>query len=99
MAAGLPPESEPEPEPEPAAFESAPTLDPMPAPRLSAMDRLASHPVSLPRRDLSLLLAWLVSLLVLLAVVIALVVWRGPIMHAWPPSTRLYHAIGVEQAP
>ena len=87
-------ESEPEPD---AAdpFGEERLADPPPAPRLSAMDRLASHPAPVPRRDGRLVAAWVASVVLLLAVVIGLIAWRGPIMHAWPPSIRLFDALGL----
>lgn len=92
--------AESEPEPDPASIADAtPVFDPRPPPRLSAMDRLASHPAVLPQRDSRLLAAWVVSLVLVLGMVVGLVAWRGAIMQTWPPSVRLYDAIGLGLPP
>ena len=49
-----------------------------------------------PRRtDTAPLIAWLASLVLLAALVVAAYAWRGSIMAAWPPSERLYVALGL----
>jgi predicted Zn finger-like uncharacterized protein len=40
-------------------------------------------------------LAWILSLAILLAAAAALYAWRVPVMAAWPPSIRLYAALGL----
>ncbi|SUE62511.1 zinc-ribbon domain-containing protein [Roseomonas gilardii] len=52
-------------------------------------------PVTRPEHGPSLVLAWTLSILVLLAVVAALLVWREEIAVAWPPSQWLYRALGL----
>jgi predicted Zn finger-like uncharacterized protein len=47
-----------------------------------------------PRRR-GALIAWLLSLLVLAALIWAAFAFRGAVMGAWPPSTRLYAALGL----
>ena len=44
------------------------------------------------------LLAWGGSIAVLAAAVVAALVFRAPLMKAWPPSMRLYAAIGLTSA-
>lgn len=39
--------------------------------------------------------AWGLSIVVLVALGWAAVAWRADVMQAWPPSTRLYAAIGL----
>jgi predicted Zn finger-like uncharacterized protein len=39
--------------------------------------------------------AWLASILLLLCLGTAALVFRTPVMKAWPPSTRLYAALGL----
>jgi predicted Zn finger-like uncharacterized protein len=39
--------------------------------------------------------AWLASVIVLLCLATAALVFRTPVMKAWPPSTRLYAALGL----
>jgi len=39
--------------------------------------------------------AWFVSFTLLAILAAAAVAFRTPIMHAWPPSTRLYAALGL----
>ncbi|UPG74069.1 hypothetical protein MVG78_08065 [Roseomonas gilardii subsp. gilardii] len=52
-------------------------------------------PVAQPERGPSLILAWTLSILLLLAVVAALLVWQEEIGAAWPPSQWLYRALGL----
>ncbi len=40
-------------------------------------------------------MAWMLSLALLGAAAVATVVYREPIMQAWPPSQRAYAAIGL----
>ena len=53
-----------------------------------------------PRRsDTAPLIAWLASLVLLIALIAAAYAWRGSIMAAWPPSERLYAVLGLARAP
>ncbi len=53
-----------------------------------------------PRRSgAAPLIAWLASLAVLIALVFAAYAWRDRVMAAWPPSERLYAALGLAHAP
>ena len=47
-----------------------------------------------PRRS-GALLAWLVSLALLALLVWAAFTFRGTVIGAWPPSARLYAALGL----
>jgi predicted Zn finger-like uncharacterized protein len=60
----------------------------------SAMQRLA-RPVEPPRRTPWVGLAWVGSLIVVAALAWGAVTWRADVMHAWPPSTRAYAALGL----
>ena len=60
---------------------------PVPLPRLA--------PPVAPRRSPAVRLAWAASLLVLVAGLAAAVVWRGRVAQAWPPSLRVYAALGL----
>lgn len=51
-----------------------------------------SHPRRGPTSPLP---AWLASLVLLVALAGAAYIWRAPIMTAWPPSERLYAALGL----
>ena len=77
--------------PEPAANLPPPDLSAPPAPQLTP---LAAAPAPPRASRLTLLLAWGGSVVLLVLLVAAALVWRDPIMRAWPPSTRLYTAIG-----
>lgn len=69
---------------------------PAPPPRIEALagNRMAPPQDALtPRRGTAL--AWAASVVVIAGVVAALYVWRAPVMHAWPPATRLYAALGI----
>jgi predicted Zn finger-like uncharacterized protein len=63
-------------------------------PPFSAMQRLA-RPVEPPPRTPWVGMAWVGSLIVLAALAWGALTWRADIMHAWPPSTRAYAAIGL----
>jgi predicted Zn finger-like uncharacterized protein len=57
-------------------------------PRLTGMDRLAAtgrRPPQSPR----LVAAWILTLVILVAAMTATVVWREPVVRAWPPSGRI----------
>lgn len=86
------PEPKPKAEPEPPAV-AAPPPEPLPLPADSVPDRvpLAAE----PGPGKALLLAWTASLAVVLGAGVALVVFRGPIMAAWPPATRFFQALGL----
>jgi predicted Zn finger-like uncharacterized protein len=51
------------------------------------------------RRRRGPLRGWLLSLVVIIAVVSAAVIWRDKVMQAWPPSERAYHAVGLVEVP
>lgn len=48
-----------------------------------------------PRRRRGALVAWVVSLLLLALLIWAAFAFRGHVMGAWPPSTRLYATLGL----
>lgn len=64
----------------------APALPPSPAPARA-------------RPSPPILLAWTASFLLLGFLVWAGIAWRAGIMHAWPPSERLYAALGLLRGP
>jgi predicted Zn finger-like uncharacterized protein len=70
---------------------------PLQTPSFTAMDRLALHRASTGGSPVALRIAWVASLLALLLLAAAGYVWRAEIMHVWPASQRLYHALGVTQ--
>lgn len=101
----LPPEPEPEPnrEPEPLTVAEpeadppsprltvpSPAVVPLPAPALEQQQ--ATRPLL---HGSALAIAWVLSALVLLAAVWGAYAGRDAIMHAWPPSTRAYAALGL----
>ena len=63
-------------------------------PGMTAMDRLAAHQV-LPKRYMVLLAAWAGSGVAVVLLVLAAYGWRADLMSAWPPSVRLYAALGL----
>ncbi len=67
-------------------------------PALTAMERLASHPAPLPRTGAALRVAWAASLVVVLALGWGIIAWRADLMRVWPPSARLYDALGLGPA-
>lgn len=88
------------PPPKPTSFaESAPVAPPPHEEQIerepfSAMERLA-RPVEPPPRSHWVGFAWVGSLVVLTALAWGAVAWRANVMHAWPPSTRAYAALGL----
>ena len=76
-----------------AAPEPTATAEPPPPPPELPERLVPPAPVAAPgwrRRPSALLLAWLGSALVIVAAVAAGVVFREPVMRAWPPSQRVY---------
>lgn len=63
-------------------------------PGMTAMDRLAAHQV-VPKRNMVLLAAWVGSGVAVMLLVLAAYGWRADLMSAWPPSVRLYAALGL----
>lgn len=74
------------PEPPEAAVPNQPEPKPEPLPATAAGGL---------RQRLRIPLAWAASLLLLGAFVWAMIAWRTGVMHAWPPSERLYAALGL----
>lgn len=72
-----------------------PDIEYEPAPRFTAMDRLASSRAEARRRPLLLLLAWAASIAVLLGLCGAGYAWRAELVQVWPPSARVYSALGL----
>lgn len=68
-------------------------------PRFTAMDRLALHRASVEDNPWPLRLAWGLSFAVVLLLIAAAFIFRVEIAHAWPPSQRLYDALGLMQPP
>ena len=92
-----PPEPLPDPPPEPAVL---PGIEPAilsgPEPPPAAPDAPALHMlVKRLGQPHPILLAWAASLAVLGALIWAMIAWRADVMRAWPPSERLYAALGL----
>ena len=88
------PAAAPEPEPEPAravTFEipAFATQDRFPATRLAPLP-LAAAP---RRRPSVVLLGWIATILICTAAGLAAIHYRTAVMHIWPASIRLYHAL------
>ena len=62
------------------------------------MDRLASQPVAVPRTNRLVPVAWVASFVVLVLAGWGAVVWRADVMRVWPPSARVYDAVGLVPA-
>jgi hypothetical protein len=71
---------------------------PVPPPVIQAA---RSPPTAAGLRDprALVLLAWIASLVLLGALAWAGIAWRTSVMHAWPPSERLYAALGLLRGP
>ena len=88
-----PPPSPPPPEPEPK-----PGLAPLSAAMPEPPARLAPPPPPAEQRQWSILAAWLGSGVVIVAALTLAFVFRAPVMQAWPPSQRVYAALGLQEA-
>ena len=60
----------------------------------TAMDRLAANP-AVPAARYGLRVAWAASVVLLVLVACGAYTWRSDIIHAWPPSVRMYAAFGL----
>jgi predicted Zn finger-like uncharacterized protein len=85
--------SEAPPPPDAAPPPSAHTPDRAPQieatlPPLTAMDRLSAT-AHRPRVTASLIAAWVMTFMALIAAVTAVVVWREPLVRIWPPGSRI----------
>ena len=69
---------------------SGPAAAPAPPPSFAARVR---------RADTAVLAGWVASLALLAALGWGGVKWRNDVMHAWPPSERLYAALGLASGP
>ena len=65
------------------------------APRRTLLTPLLNRLNLMLMAEPALVAGWTVSIAVLLALVWAAVTWRSDVMHAWPPSERLYTALGL----
>jgi predicted Zn finger-like uncharacterized protein len=81
-----------------AAEETAEPQATAESPGPSAMDKLAAHPAS-PQSRLRLRLAWAASLLLIVLAAWSAYSWRSQIVTAWPPSARVYAALGMHIGP
>lgn len=95
---------EAEPRPEFAFdFDTAPDLAGAGAPAEIAVGPplVASAPRAMPmppaKGNSALWAAWILSFALLGAMAAAGYAWRGAVMHGWPPSTRLYAALGLQR--
>lgn len=60
------------------------------------LEQPAEDAAARPRWDnIAPVAAWIASLVLLIALAGAAYAWRAPIMAAWPPSERLYAALGL----
>jgi predicted Zn finger-like uncharacterized protein len=88
----------------PAPEEAPPRVRPprtmsLDRPSPTAMQRLINIAEPPPRSSLWPAAAWTASILVLALLLWAAFAWRTDIMQAWPPSTRVYAALGLTQPP
>lgn len=74
----------------------APSMAPVAMPKPT---KLAAPAVRAPPGRLALPLAWGGSVALLAVVAAAAVVWREPVMQAWPPSIRVYDALRLTAHP
>lgn len=84
----------PAPVAEPAATASPPAPEPLVPASLRAEAALA-RPGAAAARASAARLGWAGSVLLLAIGAWSAVAWRSDVMHAWPPSGRLYAALGL----
>ena len=87
------------PPPPPMIEAKAEPVAPIPPPAPPRPTPMVAPLAEPPPRRLPLVLAWVGSLLVLAGLVAAAVVWREPVMAAWPPSIRLYALLRLTAHP
>jgi predicted Zn finger-like uncharacterized protein len=82
--------------------EPPPPFDDPPAPPdltgITAMDRLAGQAASVHRSSVALRAAWAASVLLLILLIAAALFWHADLARAWPPSARLFDALGLGPA-
>jgi hypothetical protein len=88
-------EAMPEPMPEPAPEPMPPPPMPSPPPPTPLVSRERLQPTN----RLALILGWVGSFVVIAGLIVAALVWRDPVMQAWPPSIRVYAALGLTAHP
>jgi predicted Zn finger-like uncharacterized protein len=91
--ATLPPEEPPAPPPPPPR-DDPPLLDAL---RITPEQIAALHEsMELSRQRQRGMIGWALTLLVLALLAVSAVVWRHQLIGAWPPVTRVYHAVGLD---
>jgi predicted Zn finger-like uncharacterized protein len=65
---------------------------------VSAMERLAALAPPSHRPDMALTAAWVASVVLLVVVFAAALVWRHEVAHVWPATGRLYAWVGLPAA-
>ena len=66
-------------------------LFPSPHPFIPTLERPGARMAGGP----AVLAGWVVSVAIIIGLSWAAIVWRNNIMHAWPPSERLYSVLGL----
>ena len=84
----------PAPAPAPMPPPDPPTASPPSPPVLVAADD-RPRPAALPAASPALVRAWVGSVALVLGGMVALLLFRAPVMQAWPPATRLFSALGL----
>ncbi len=96
MPPEVPTEALPEPDPDVPARRMALDDDPVAGPAVTPAVVEPTVTVPARRGGAWLAIAWVASVLAVIGVVAALVVWRDAVMQAWPPSIRAY--VGLKLA-
>lgn len=93
MATAPPPEPPPRPRPEPRAERPlrAEPLPPLPPPERVPTSSLRARPAPM----LASIAVLAISMVVLISLGWAAYAWRAEVMQAWPPSQRLFAALGL----
>ena len=101
-AAPAEPQAEAAPAPDPdssiqaATGATAPAIQAEPVPPPPAPTPLPAQQTTAPAPAKQIPIAgWVVSIALLIILGAAAIVYRAPIMHTWPPSERLYAALGL----
>ncbi len=96
LPAAPPPAASPTDAPAPAPADERPALERLYA---AAIPPPLPQPPPIPRGRTLLPVAWAATLMVLAGLAAAAVTWRTDVMRAWPPSERLYAALGLVHTP
>ena len=78
-----------------APVTAAPTVTGLPVTSAAATSPIPVRRLAAPSVPETTRIPWLVSIGILIVLIALAIGFRGPIIHAWPPSLRLYRALDL----